>query len=229
MLHLFCHLLEVCLNKIAREFVSELFCFKFGVFYECNQSKNSQSSQIEIEKELPSQISNVISSYEDFAGQPVPDDAKGFTAHHNACKSAVVHAETLLKLARWTADDASSESSPSADWEKFCLRPDRRPTVMKMTNIDFSNLYISGCICRVGVPAHQRKIARWLSRLWTSPVGRRGLLMAFRNSGKSTLVGLFCAWVLYRSPETRILVMAADYALAKKWCAMLNGLSNAIL
>lgn len=63
----------------------------------------------------------VISSYEDFAGQPVPDDAKGFTAHHNACKSAVVHAETLLKLARWTADDASSESSPSADWEKILL------------------------------------------------------------------------------------------------------------
>lgn len=101
---------------------------------------------------------------------------------------------------------------------------------MKMTNIDFFEfVYLWMYLQGFGVPAHQRKIARWLSRLWTSPDGRRGLLMAFRNSGKSTLVGLFCAWVLYRSPETRILVMAADYALAKKWCAMLNGLSNAIL
>lgn len=88
---------------------------------------------------------------------------------------------------------------------------------MKMTNIDFFEfVYLWMYLQGLGVPAHQRKIARWLSRLWTSPVGRRGLLMAFRNSGKSTLVGLFCAWVLYRSPETRILVMAADYALAKK-------------
>lgn len=83
--------------------------------------KTLKALKSKLKKELPSQISKVISSYEDFAGQPVPDDAKGFTAHHNACKSAVVHAETLLKLARWTADDASSESSPSADWEKILL------------------------------------------------------------------------------------------------------------
>lgn len=79
--------------------------------------KTLKALKSKLKKELPSQISKVISSYEDFAGQPVPDDAKGFTAHHNACKSAVVHAETLLKLARWTADD----TSPSADWEKILL------------------------------------------------------------------------------------------------------------
>ena len=60
--------------------------------------KTLKALKSKLKKELPSQISKVISSYEDFAGQPVPDDAKGFTAHHNACKSAVVHAETLLKL-----------------------------------------------------------------------------------------------------------------------------------
>ena len=49
-----------------------------------------------------------MQSYEDFSEQPVPEDAKGFTAHHNACKSAVVHAETLLKLARWTADEENT-------------------------------------------------------------------------------------------------------------------------
>lgn len=42
------------------------------------------------------------------------------------------------------------------------------------------------------------------------------LLMAFRSAGKSTLVGLFCAWLLYRDPNIRILVLAADFTLAKK-------------
>lgn len=58
-----------------------------------------------LKKTLPEKISEVIASYENFSDQPVPDDAKGFSAHHSACKSAVVHAETLLKLARWTEDD----------------------------------------------------------------------------------------------------------------------------
>lgn len=65
------------------------------------------------------------------------------------------------------------------------------------------------------VPTHQRKIAKWLYGLWKSE-DRQGLLMAFRNSGKSTVVGLFCAWVLYQNSALRILVMAADYSLAKK-------------
>ena len=42
------------------------------------------------------------------------------------------------------------------------------------------------------------------------------LLLAFRSSGKSTLVGLFCAWLLCRHPDLRILVLAGDFALAKK-------------
>jgi hypothetical protein len=59
------------------------------------------------------------------------------------------------------------------------------------------------------------RIARWLERQWES--GRRELLlMAFRNSGKSTLVGLFSAWMLWRDPNLRILVLAADLALARK-------------
>lgn len=55
-----------------------------------------------LRKTLPEKISEVIDSYENFSEQPVPDDAKGFSAHHSACKSAVIHAETLLKLAEWT-------------------------------------------------------------------------------------------------------------------------------
>lgn len=66
------------------------------------------------------------------------------------------------------------------------------------------------------LPRHHRRMARWLEGRWLGPEPRQGLLMAFRNSGKSTLVGLFCAWVLLRRPDARILVMAADHALAKK-------------
>lgn len=65
------------------------------------------------------------------------------------------------------------------------------------------------------LPKHQRRMAKWLESVFISKE-RRGLLMAFRNSGKSTIVGLFCAWVLFRNSSQRILVLAADYALAKK-------------
>ena len=40
--------------------------------------------------------------------------------------------------------------------------------------------------------------------------------MAFRNSGKSTVVGLFAAWLLKTNPSLRIMVLSADLALAKK-------------
>ena len=68
------------------------------------KNKTLQSLKKQLKKTLPEKISDVIQSYEDFSKQSVPDDAKGFTAHHSACKSAVVHAETLLKLAKWTDD-----------------------------------------------------------------------------------------------------------------------------
>lgn len=59
------------------------------------------------------------------------------------------------------------------------------------------------------------RMARWLENEWQS--GRRELLLtAFRNSGKSTLVGLFCAWMLWRDADLRIMVLAADLALARK-------------
>lgn len=59
------------------------------------------------------------------------------------------------------------------------------------------------------------KMAEWLERAWKTGQ-KRLLLQAFRSSGKSTMVGLFAAWLLYRQPELRILVLAADLTLAKK-------------
>ena len=66
------------------------------------------------------------------------------------------------------------------------------------------------------LPRHHRKMAAFLNELYRAPDNRRGLLMAFRASGKSTLVGLFGAWVLLQNPNTRVLVVSADEALAKK-------------
>lgn len=65
------------------------------------------------------------------------------------------------------------------------------------------------------MPSLHVRIARWLEQTWNGGE-RELLLMAFRNSGKSTLVGLFCAWRLACDADTRILVLAADLALARK-------------
>lgn len=70
---------------------------------------------------------------------------------------------------------------------------------------------------RQGQPTPQLHllIARWLAERWEKG-DRELLLLAFRSSGKSTLVGLFCAWLLFQNPDLRILVLAGDFALAKK-------------
>ncbi len=76
-------------------------------------------------------------------------------------------------------------------------------------------VWIWNQVLGLGLPSHHRKMADWLEECWNA--GRREmLLMAFRNSGKSTIVGLFCAWLLYRDADLRILVLAADLDLAKK-------------
>ncbi len=85
---------------------------------------------------------------------------------------------------------------------------------MKVDFFEFVFLWLR--LQNLKMPAHQKKIAKWLSKIWHREGSRQALLMAFRNSGKSTVVGLFCAWVLYVRPDCRILVMAADHALAKK-------------
>ena len=64
-------------------------------------------------------------------------------------------------------------------------------------------------------PRLHLRIARWLADRWQAG-DRELLLLAFRSSGKSTLVGLFCAWLLAHDRNLRILVLAGDFALAKK-------------
>lgn len=110
-----------------------------------------------LKKTLPEKISEVIASYETFSEQPVPDDAKGFSAHHSACKSAVVHAETLLKLARWTEDEKRRRIRERCLTLRHCFgKPEMRLTDLKMM-IDFLNLYMFGSACREWVSRNIRK------------------------------------------------------------------------
>jgi hypothetical protein len=72
---------------------------------------------------------------------------------------------------------------------------------------------------KLKMPRLHSEIANWLDKKFPQPEKlqpRRLLLLAFRGAGKSTLVGLFAAWLLARAPDTRILTLAADLELARK-------------
>ena len=91
--------------------------------------------------------------------------------------------------------------------------------MMKDGSTDFLEfLWVWNLECGQGTPPLHRRIARWLGARRAAE-DRRLLVMAFRGAGKSTLIGLWCAWQLHRRPETRILVLAADVALAVKMVA----------
>lgn len=64
-------------------------------------------------------------------------------------------------------------------------------------------------------PALHTDMAGWLESRWRAG-SKELLLLAFRDSGKSTLIGLFCAWLLYLDANRRVMVLAADTHLAKK-------------
>lgn len=64
-------------------------------------------------------------------------------------------------------------------------------------------------------PKHHRQIIEFLYSILTD-TPHRGLLMAFRHSGKSTVVGIFVACVLYLRPQTRILVLSAESSLSSR-------------
>lgn len=59
------------------------------------------------------------------------------------------------------------------------------------------------------------QIALWLQKCWERGETRL-LLQAFRASGKSTIAGIFTAWLLHRDPDLRILVLSAESSLAQK-------------
>lgn len=64
-------------------------------------------------------------------------------------------------------------------------------------------------------PIHHQKIMQFLVDVFNENP-HRGLLNAFRHSGKSTVVGIFAACVLYHHPKTRILILSAESGLASR-------------
>ncbi|MCL6608135.1 MAG: phage terminase large subunit, partial [Geminicoccaceae bacterium] len=71
-------------------------------------------------------------------------------------------------------------------------------------------------------PRLHLEICQWLDECWRAN-DRRILLLVFRNSGKSTLAALYCAWLLRGNPELRILVLSAEHALATKMTRNVRG------
>ncbi len=76
-------------------------------------------------------------------------------------------------------------------------------------------VWLWNVVQRLQTPQLHTQIARWLEDCWDRRRTRL-LLMVFRNAGKSTLVGLFCAWLLMRNPDLRLLVVSAEQSLATR-------------
>ena len=72
-------------------------------------------------------------------------------------------------------------------------------------------------------PKHHKKIMDFLIDVLNNEP-HRGLLNAFRHSGKSTVVGIFAACVLYHRPETRILILSAESNLASRMVAHIRNI-----
>jgi len=70
----------------------------------------------------------------------------------------------------------------------------------------------------LSTPRHHRQITEFLCGAYAS-YPRRALLLAFRHSGKSTVVGIFAAWVLKNRPESRILILSAEQSLSRRMVA----------
>lgn len=64
-------------------------------------------------------------------------------------------------------------------------------------------------------PAHHHRMTDFLGDVVNGD-SHRGLLMAFRHSGKSTIVGIFAACTLFLYPKTRILILSAETHLATR-------------
>ena len=64
-------------------------------------------------------------------------------------------------------------------------------------------------------PEHHHTMTNFLCDVVNGDV-RRGLMMAFRHSGKSTIVGIFAACTLFLHPNTRILILSAETHLATR-------------
>ena len=84
---------------------------------------------------LPNLIQNATNSYELFSLTEAPEDAKGFAAHHAACKAALSHVELLTKLVRWVEKEEQDQpASLSEDEEIAALLNGARAALKELEN-----------------------------------------------------------------------------------------------
>jgi hypothetical protein len=67
-------------------------------------------------------------------------------------------------------------------------------------------------------PALHMEIAAWLHSTWQQG-DRQLVLLVFRSAGKSTLVGVFCAWLLLRTPISASWCSLRSTTWRARWCA----------
>ncbi len=60
-----------------------------------------EDMRLHISEALPAALITAMESYQFFLEREIPDEAKEFKAHHEACKVAIAHIELLIKLAQW--------------------------------------------------------------------------------------------------------------------------------
>ena len=109
------------------------------------------------------------------------------------------------------ADEGSLEAGARAS-SAAPARPCRGP----LAGLPFSS-FVTAWNLQQGreTPDVHLRMSRWLDERWAAG-DRRLLLMVFRDAGKSTLVGLFCAWLLGQDPNLRLLVLSAEAGLATR-------------
>ena len=72
---------------------------------ETEKSKHTLTKE-QVREFLPGAVQKACASYQEFMQKEVASqDAKDFSAHHNACKVAIAHVNLLLKLAEWAEMD----------------------------------------------------------------------------------------------------------------------------
>ncbi len=76
-----------------------------------------KSVRKKLSKFLPQKIISVIEKYETFSNQEIAIDAKMFSAHHSACKTAISHIHSLIKLAETTEEQAGVEKNVAASFD----------------------------------------------------------------------------------------------------------------
>ena len=74
-------------------------------------------TRAQIAEFLPKAIDTALTSYQLFSEQDIPEEAKEFKAHHDACKVAIAHIELLIKLAGWA--DLPNPDVESKDDQKL--------------------------------------------------------------------------------------------------------------